>query len=116
MHKLGICRNLLVVLLRAFLTVPPQVQKRRIKKKNSDFFPFLGLLFPKLHWLNKEWEGAVLCWTQLRAGRGCASGTVPVQLQKSVGFPQLPADPRGGKGGLIWRHVLHSPGLHCSSW
>lgn len=45
MHKLGICRNLLMVLLRAFLIAPHQVQKRNKKRKTLWFCTPLDYFF-----------------------------------------------------------------------
>lgn len=45
MHKLGICRNLLMVLLRAFLIAPHQVQKRDKKRKTLWFCTPLDYFF-----------------------------------------------------------------------
>lgn len=96
MHKLGICRNLIVVLLRAFLIVPPQVQKRDKRIKTLWFFPLLDYFF--LSWTDLPRSGKGLCCVghNLEQEGGCASGIVPLQPQKSMGFPQLPADPQGG--------------------
>lgn len=82
-------------------------------KKEKLIFHSLGLLFYKLHWLNKEWEGAVDCLTQLRAGRGVCKWDCARAAAEIHGIPSAVCR---SSGGFIWRYLLHSPGLHCSSW